>query len=71
MTRPAVVDVGRYRSWFRVRHNTRCQACGYRTAGHHTWAAAVDQAHRHLAWHGLLDAIVRRALQDGVILDGP
>lgn len=64
------VDVDRYRSWrawFRVRHRTRCQVCGERTADHLTWNAAVQEAWRHLAWHGLLDAILRRATRDGII----
>lgn len=67
---PLSVDVARYRSWrawFRVRHRTRCLVCGERTAGHLTWAAAVHEAHRHLAWHGLLEAILRRAARDGII----
>lgn len=66
------VDVAPYRSWrawFRVRHRTRCLVCGERTAGHLTLAKAELEAYRHLAWHGLLEAILRRATRDGIIPD--
>jgi hypothetical protein len=64
------VDVIRYRSWrawLRTRWRTRCLVCGERTGGHTTARAAAHEAHRHLAWHGMLDAILRRAVRDGII----
>ena len=72
VSRPLSADVDPYRSWrawFRVRHRTRCLVCGERTAGHLTQTAAELEAYRHLAWHGMLDAILRRATRDGIIPD--
>ena len=66
------VDVVRYlswRAWFRVRYRTRCLVCHETTAGHLTLDGASQAAYRHLAWHGLLEAILRRAAQDGLVPD--
>lgn len=66
------VDIVRYlslRAWFRVRYRTRCLVCGEETAGHVTTPAAMQEALRHLAWHGMLDAILRRATRDGILPD--
>ena len=70
VSQPRSVDVYRYRSWrawLRVRYRTWCLVCHETTAGHLTLDDASQVAYRHLAWHGLLDAILRRAAGlDGV-----